>query len=67
MFVSNLKSKVNTYPDVNVNINEPAKLQCKISASPNPTITWLKDGQPLQPSDNVTVQTEPDGTQILTF
>jgi len=53
--------------DVNVNINEPAKLQCKISASPNPTITWFKDGQPLQPSDNITIQTESDGTQILLF
>ncbi|CAF4174651.1 unnamed protein product, partial [Rotaria magnacalcarata] len=46
--------------DVNVNIGEPAKLQCQISASPAPTIVWLKDGQPLKPSDNVTPHTEPD-------
>ena len=63
-----IKPKVEGKPsDVNVNINEPAKLQCKISASPAPTITWLKDGQPLQPSDKVTVLSEPDGTQILQF
>jgi len=63
-----IKPKVEGKPnDVNVNINEPAKLQCKISASPTPTITWLKDGQPLKPSDNVTPHTEPDGTQSLIF
>ena len=50
-----------------MNIGEPAKLQCKISASPAPTIVWLKDGQPLQPSDNVTPHSEPDGTQTLLF
>ncbi|CAF3502859.1 unnamed protein product [Rotaria sp. Silwood1] len=50
--------------DINVNIGEPAKLQCKISASPAPTITWLKVDQPLQPSDNVTPHTEPDATNI---
>jgi hemicentin len=63
-----IKPKVEGKPsDVNVNINEPAKLQCKISASPTPTITWLKDGQPVQPSDNITIQTELDGTQTLLF
>ena len=63
-----IKPKVEGKPtDVNANINQPAKLQCKISASPAPTITWLKDGQPLQPSDNVTVHSEPDGTQTLQF
>ena len=63
-----IKPKVEGKPsDVNVNISEPAKLQCKISASPAPTITWLKDGQPLQPSDNVAIQTEADGTQTLVF
>jgi hypothetical protein len=53
--------------DVNVNIGEPAKLSCKISGSPSPTVTWLKDGQPLQSTDDVTVQSEPDGTQTLAF
>jgi hemicentin len=82
MFVSNLKSKVNYQilqslifiiyhlgkpSDVNVNITESAKLQCKFSASPAPTITWLKDGQPLQTSDDVTIQTDVDGTQTLLF
>ncbi|CAF2489671.1 unnamed protein product [Rotaria sp. Silwood2] len=63
-----VKPKVEGKPtDVNVHIGEPAKLQCKISASPAPTITWLKDDQPLKPSDNVTPHTEPDGTQTLTF
>ncbi|CAF4747141.1 unnamed protein product, partial [Rotaria sp. Silwood1] len=63
-----IKPKVEGKPsDVNVNINEPAKLQCKISASPTPTIVWLKDGQPIELSDNITTQTESDGTQILQF
>ncbi|CAM4905811.1 unnamed protein product [Rotaria socialis] len=63
-----IKPKVEGKPtDVNVNIGEPAKLQCKISASPTPTIVWLKDGQPLKPSDDVTPHTEPDGTQTLVF
>lgn len=63
-----IKPKVEGKPtDVNVNVKQPAKLQCKISGSPTPTITWLKDGQPLQPSDNVTIQSEPDGTQTLQF
>ena len=53
--------------DVNVNINEPAKIQCKISGTPTPTIVWLKDGQPLLASENITVQTEADGTQLLLF
>ncbi|CAF3618249.1 unnamed protein product [Rotaria sordida] len=63
-----VKPKVEGKPtDVNVHIGEPAKLQCKITASPTPTVTWLKDGQPLKPSDNVTPHSEPDGTQTLTF
>ncbi|CAF1262379.1 unnamed protein product, partial [Rotaria sordida] len=63
-----IKPKVEGKPsDVNVNINEPTKLQCKISASPTPTIVWLKDGKPIEPSDNITTQTEPDGTQTLLF
>lgn len=53
--------------DVNVNLGEPAKLQCKFSASPAPTVTWLKDGQPIRPSDNVTPHSQPDGTQTLEF
>ncbi|CAF1655594.1 unnamed protein product, partial [Adineta ricciae] len=63
-----IKPKVEGKPaDVNVNINDSAKLQCKISGSPTPTIVWLKDGQSLQPSDNITIQTEADGTQVLLF
>ena len=53
--------------DVNVTIGERAKLHCKISGSPAPTIAWLKDGQPIHPSDNITSHAEPDGTQTLSF
>lgn len=63
-----IKPKVEGKPsDVNVHIGEPAKLQCKISASPTPTIVWLKDGQPLEPSEDVTPHSELDGTQTLNF
>ncbi|CAF4039765.1 unnamed protein product, partial [Rotaria magnacalcarata] len=61
-----VKPKVEGKPsDVNVHVNESAKLQCKISGSPSPTIVWLKDGQPIEQSDNITIQSELDGTQIL--
>ncbi|CAF4411465.1 unnamed protein product, partial [Rotaria socialis] len=61
-----VKPKVEGKPsDVNVHVNESAKLQCKISGSPSPTIVWLKDGQPIEQSDNITIQSEPDGTQTL--
>jgi hemicentin len=32
-----------------------------------PTIVWLKDGQPLELSDNITIESQPDGTQTLLF
>lgn len=51
--------------EANVHIGEPAKLQCKISGSPSPTIVWLKDGQPVTASDNITIQSDADGTQTL--
>ena len=63
-----VKPKVEGKPtDVNVNLGEPAKLQCKFTASPAPTVTWLKDGQPIKPSANVIPRSEPDGTQTLEF
>lgn len=48
-------------------MNDAAKLQCKISGSPTPTFTWLKDGQPLESSENITIQSEADGTQTVLF
>ncbi|CAF0818885.1 unnamed protein product [Didymodactylos carnosus] len=62
-----VKPKVEGKPaDVNCNIGEPAKLQCKISGTPAPKVTWLKDGVPLQPSANVTPVEEND-TYSLVF
>ena len=63
-----IKPKVEGKPtDINAKVNDAAKIQCKISGSPAPTYVWLKDGQPLESSDNVTIQTEADGTQTVLF
>lgn len=31
-----------------VNVSDPVTLECRVSGSPRPTITWLKDGVPLE-------------------
>ena len=46
-------------------MNELTKVQCKISGSPSPTIAWFKDGQPIEASNNISIQTDFDGTQTL--
>jgi hypothetical protein len=39
-------------------------LSCDARGSPEPTITWLKNGQPLSPTDNAHVQVLSDGRQL---
>uniref|UniRef100_A0A3Q1B6M5 Hemicentin-1 n=1 Tax=Amphiprion ocellaris TaxID=80972 RepID=A0A3Q1B6M5_AMPOC len=45
----------NTPQDVSVLQNRQVTLECKSDAVPPPTLTWLKDGQPLQASARVRV------------
>lgn len=33
--------------------NVPTKVTGQVTGNPKPTVTWLKNGQPLQPSDSV--------------
>lgn len=33
--------------------NVPVKVTAQVSGIPKPTVTWLKNGQPLQPSNSV--------------
>ncbi|KAM4629779.1 hemicentin-1 [Polymixia lowei] len=44
-----------TPQDVSVLQNRQVTLECKSDAVPPPTLTWLKDGKPLQPSARVRV------------
>ena len=51
--------------DINAKVNEQVKVQCKLSGAPSPTIVWLKDGQVVEATNNITIQTDFDGTQTL--
>ncbi|XP_075872115.1 hemicentin-1 isoform X2 [Nelusetta ayraudi] len=44
-----------TPQDVSVLLNRQVTLECKSDAVPPPTLTWLKDGQPLQATARVRV------------
>ncbi|XP_033111500.1 titin-like [Anneissia japonica] len=50
--------------DVEVNVGDDARLECKISGSPQPKITWLSDGKPVK-SDRFLSLYEKDGTCVL--
>ncbi|XP_025060802.1 hemicentin-2 [Alligator sinensis] len=54
-----------TIEDVTVVIHNPVSLICEALAYPAPTITWLKDGAPLQASTNVQFLSGGHGLQIL--
>ena len=45
----------------------PARIEGRVSGHPPPTITWLKDGKPLDASDHARPYLLPDGTFGLTF
>lgn len=45
-----------TPQDVSVLLNRQVTLECKSDAVPPPTLTWLKDGQPLQVTSHINNQ-----------
>lgn len=40
---------------VEVTEGQPAKLECRVVGAPVPTVKWLRDDEPLEPSDRVTI------------
>lgn len=50
---------------VRVEDGEPLKLEAKVPGHPEPEVQWLKDGEPVVPSDHVKLTQEPDGTVAL--
>lgn len=45
-----------TPQDISVLLNRQVTLECKSDAVPPPTLTWLKDGQPLQVTNQTSNQ-----------
>ncbi|XP_054708127.1 muscle M-line assembly protein unc-89-like [Uloborus diversus] len=44
---------------------QPGKLTAKIDGEPKPEIQWLRDGQPILPSERIKMSEDPDGTVSL--
>lgn len=55
----------NDTDEVTVTINNPVSLICEALAFPSPTVTWMKDGTPLEASRNVQQLPGTHGLQIL--
>ncbi|XP_054980117.1 LOW QUALITY PROTEIN: hemicentin-2 [Sorex araneus] len=51
--------------EVTVTLNNPVSLICEALAFPSPTVTWMKDGAPLEVSRNVQLLPGTHGLQIL--
>lgn len=53
-------------PDlVTLEENVPTNIAVQVSGIPRPTVTWLKDGQPLQPSNTVYTSSEVSYDEFL--
>jgi len=64
-FAPILKKKL---PDsVKVDVGKPLELIAQIDGNPTPEVQWTKDGQPLKPSNEVKIETKPDGTVSLSI
>ncbi|XP_067124006.1 muscle M-line assembly protein unc-89-like, partial [Centruroides vittatus] len=46
-------------------LTQPVVLQAKVIGEPKPSIKWLKDGEEIRPTSNITMIEEPDGTIAL--
>ncbi|XP_046661140.1 obscurin isoform X2 [Homalodisca vitripennis] len=46
---------------------DPLELKAKVDGSPMPSIKWLKDGEPLVPSERVKIVVAPDGSVKLSI
>uniref|UniRef100_A0A915I888 Ig-like domain-containing protein n=1 Tax=Romanomermis culicivorax TaxID=13658 RepID=A0A915I888_ROMCU len=51
--------------DIRGQEGNPLELECKVSGTPMPEITWFKDGEPLAPSGRMKMDLSPDGTAKL--
>ncbi|XP_036769471.2 hemicentin-2 isoform X1 [Manis pentadactyla] len=51
--------------EVTVTISNPISLICEALAFPSPTVTWMKDGAPFEPSNNIQLLPGTHGLQIL--
>uniref|UniRef100_A0A8C0DZX9 Hemicentin-2 n=1 Tax=Balaenoptera musculus TaxID=9771 RepID=A0A8C0DZX9_BALMU len=58
-------SKDSADEEVTVTINNPISLICEALAFPSPTITWMKDGAPLEGLNNIQLLPGTHGLQIL--
>ncbi|CAG2158572.1 unnamed protein product [Oppiella nova] len=52
---------------VDVMIGKPLTLSAKVDGQPIPIVKWLKDGNRIQPSDSMRIETKPDGSVALSI
>ena len=50
--------------EVTAVLNTTVVLQCDVTGHPAPTVSWLKDGQPLRPDSSAHLHLSEDGTQL---
>lgn len=47
---------------------EPVQLEVQAHGTPEPTLKWLHDGEPIKPDgDHITIESKPDGTTTLSI
>ena len=42
--------------DVELNVGKAAKFDASVTGIPTPTVTWHKDGQPIESNDNIKIE-----------
>ena len=53
--------------DLEVEVSSAASLYCVASGNPTPTITWLKNGEPVNKTNNIVIQEKQSLSLTLTF